>query len=53
MRLKKEEIHKSSIRVDSSSDEIPTEYLHTKRKDLTLYKCAGCGLNLLAPEFDI
>ena len=42
---KKEEIQKSSIRVDSSSDEIPTEYLHKKCTDLTLYKCGGCGLN--------
>ena len=45
MCLKKEEIQKSSIRVDSSSDEIPTEYLHTKCTDLTFYECAGCGLN--------
>jgi len=45
MRTKKEEIPKSSIRVDSSSDEIPKEYLHTKCIGLTLYKCAGCGLN--------
>jgi hypothetical protein len=41
----KEEILKSSIRADSSPDEIPTEYLNTKCRDLTLYKCAGCGLN--------
>lgn len=36
---------KSSIKVDCSPDEFPTEYLHTKCRDLTLYKCAGCGIN--------
>ena len=43
---KNEEIQKSSIRVDSTPDEIPMEYLHNKYTDLTLHKCvAGCGFH--------